>query len=197
MITFQNFYIIYEAFEQLKAQLKNREPGCESEINYLFNKYEKFRNANQLKFQDKDIQQIVKKGLNYFVDVMKEYPEEPVTKSYMMTKVVAKNDEWVVFKVDNALEAYRLAHGLGHWCIVADYDDLESEDNQYWFNAYTNNGKDNMYIARRRNQYRCNNDLDCICIIQSPDKTHTDVIDAYNNNISLSQIPNFVDISKF
>lgn len=59
----------------------------------------------------------------------------------MMTKIVAKNNEWIIFKVDNALEAYRLAHGMDHWCIVVDHDDPESIDNQYWFDVHTNNGE--------------------------------------------------------
>lgn len=195
MITFKNFFLIYEAFEQLKTQLKAKEPGRESEINYLFNKYEKFRDARQLRLQDEDIQQIVKKGVEYFVNVMKDYPEEPVTKPYMMTKVVAKNKEWVVFKIDNALEAYRIAHGLGHWCIVADHKDPESADNQYWFDIYTHNGEYSMYIARRKDDYRRYDNLDCICIIRTSDGSQTMVKDANDECVNFSQIPNFVNVN--
>lgn len=194
MIKFSEFFVIYEAFEAMKSRMKQQYPSQHDMINYLFNKYEQFRNAQQLLKKDKDLQQIIKKGIEYFKEVMDEYPDEPVTKQTLMKKVVAENDEWVVFKVSNALECYRLAHGLGHWCIVADRDEEEGTDNQYWFDKYTEHGKWTMFIARRRAQFRKYDSLDCICIMISTSGCEHICINADNDNIDISRIPNFVPL---
>lgn len=195
MIKFSEFFVIYEAFEAMKSRMKQQYPSQHDMVNYLFNKYEQFRNARQLLKKDKDIQQIVKKGIGYFKEVMDEYPDEPVTKQTLMKKVVAENDEWVVFKVSNALECYKLAHGLGHWCIVADRDEEEGVDNQYWFDKYTEHGKWTMFIARRRNDYRKYDSLDCLCIMVNASGCEHICINADNDNIDISRIPNFVPLN--
>lgn len=196
MIKFSEFFVIYEAFEAMKSRMKQQYPLQHDMINYLFDKYEQFRNAQQLLKKDKDLQQIVKKGIGYFKEVMDEYPDEPVTKQTLMKKVVAENNEWVVIKVNNALECYRLAHGLGHWCIVADRDEEEGADNQYWFNKYTEHGKWTMFIARRRAQFRKYDSLDCICIMINASGCEHICIDADNDNIDISRIPNFIPLNQ-
>lgn len=195
MIKFSDFFVIYEAFEAMKSRMKQQYPSQHDMINYLFDKYEQFRNAQQLLKKDKDLQQIVKKGIGYFKEVMDEYPDEPVTKQTLMKKVVAENNEWIVIKVSNALECYRLAHGLGHWCIVADRDEEEGADNQYWFDKYTEHGKWVMFIARRRAQFRKYDSLDCICIMINASGCEHICIDADNDNIDISRIPNFVTLN--
>lgn len=196
MIKFSEFFVIYEAFEAMKSRMKQQYPELQYMVDCLFDKYERFRNARQLLKKDKDLQQIVKKGIGYFKEVMDEYPDEPVTKQTLMKKMVAENDEWVVFKVSNALECCRLAHGLGHWCIVADRDEEEGVDNQYWFDKYTEHGKWTMFIARRRNDYRKYDSLDCLCIMINNDfRERIDCINADNDNIDISRIPNFVPLN--
>lgn len=196
MIKFSEFFVIYEAFEAMKSRMKQQYPSQHDMINYLFDKYEQFRNAQQLLKKDKDLQQIIKKGIGYFKEVMDEYPDEPVTKQTLMKKVVAENNEWVVIKVNNALECYRLAHGLGHWCIVADRDEEEGVDNQYWFDKYTEHGKWTMFIARRRAQFRKYDSLDCICIMINASGCEHICIDADNDNIDISRIPNFIPLNQ-
>lgn len=196
MIKFSEFFVIYEAFEAMKSRMKQQYPSQHDMINYLFDKYEQFRNAQQLLKKDKDLQQIIKKGIGYFKEVMDKYPDEPVTKQTLMKKVVAENNEWVVIKVNNALECYRLAHGLGHWCIVADRDEEEGVDNQYWFDKYTEHGKWTMFIARRRAQFRKYDSLDCICIMINASGCEHICIDADNDNIDISRIPNFIPLNQ-
>ena len=196
MIKFGEFFIIYEAFEAMKSRMKQQYPEQQYMIDCLFDKYEQFRSAQQLLKKDKDLQQIVKKGIGYFKKVMDDYPDEPVTKQTLMKKVVSENNEWVVFKVDNALECYKLAHGLGHWCIVADRNEEEGVDNQYWFDKYTEHGKWKMFIARRRKEYRKYDSLDCICIMVNASGCEHICINAENDNIDIFQIPNFVPLNQ-
>ena len=108
-----------------------------------------------------------------------------------MYQVVAENNDWVIFKVENALDVCSVVDGA-NWCI-ADEDNIE--ESQYWFDHYTKNGELDMYIARRlsTDDRQINN----ICIISTKDRLQVQYIDSYDNEINPYKISNFINIVNF
>jgi hypothetical protein len=105
--------------------------------------------------------------------------------SKLKNKIVAENDEWVVYKIDTAKEAY-LFHGLTKWCIVSGTE--ESADSH--FDYYVFHEGSNFYFIVRKNPIDDNWDYIALQL-QEDDKTYWDKDDK-----SHKTLPNELNVPK-
>ena len=90
------------------------------------------------------------KSFDEFKSLMSRYSEkDTATKTdkfnELKNKIVAENDEWTVYKIDTAEEAY-LFHGLTKWCIVSG----SKSDAEEYFDRYVFDDNSNFYFIVRK-----------------------------------------------
>lgn len=131
------------------AKIKLIEKGSSSEeADNIVSKHKELKRLNRLKPEHIDIDKLVKyndfeqvkKILSSYntrtkVDVFKELEK----------KIVAENEDWIVYKIDTPKEAYAF-HGRTHWCISSGTKTAAAK----YFDSYNKN-KNTFYFYVRKN----------------------------------------------
>lgn len=145
-----------------------------AEVKSLLDLHKKLKDMRRLKDNEINIDLLAKgKSFDEFKTLMSRYSEkDTATKTdkfnELKNKIVAENDEWVVYEINTIDEAY-LFHGLAKWCIISG---TESDAEQY-FDYYVFRKDSNFYFIVRKNPIR--NKWDYIALqLQKNKKTYWD-----------------------
>ena len=175
------------------AKVKLIEKGAsEDEADSLISRHKVLKVLNRLDSSVKDIDLLVK---NFSPEEIKQklFSISIQTKSEIKKriegKIVAENDEYLVYKIDTPEEAYRF-HGLTKWCICSG---TESEARMH-FNHYSNGFKNVYYFFVRKNITDPDDDWNYIALQRrnEGDDVYWSMEDKPYN---ISEIP--VDLPKF
>ena len=168
-----------------------RDGADKEEVKSLLDLHKKLKDMRRLKDNEINIDVLVKgKTFEEFKTLMSRYSEkDTATKTdkfnELKNKIVTENDEWVVYKIDTAKEAY-LFHGLTKWCIVSGTE--ESADSH--FDYYVFYERSNFYFIVRKNPI--DDKWDYIALqLQEDDKTYWDKDDK-----SHKTLPNELNVPK-
>lgn len=129
-----------------------RDGADKSEVKSLLDLHKKLKDMRRLKNNEINIDVLAKgKSFDEFKSLMSHYSEkDTATKTdkfnKLKNKIVAENNEWVVYKIDTAEEAY-LFHGLAKWCIISG----SKSDAEKYFDHYAFKEGSNFYFILRKN----------------------------------------------
>ena len=129
-----------------------RDGADKDEVKSLLDLHKKLKDMRRLKDNEINIDVLAKgKSFDEFKSLMSHYSEkDTATKTdkfnELKNKIVAETNEWVIYKIDAAEEAY-LFHGLTKWCIVSG-SKFEAEK---YFDNYTFREGSNFYFIVRKN----------------------------------------------
>ena len=129
-----------------------RDGADKAEVKSLLDLHKKLKDMRRLKNNEINIDVLAKgKSFDEFKSLMSHYSEkDTATKTdkfnKLKNKIVAENDEWVVYKIDTAEEAY-LFHGLAKWCIISG----SKSDAEKYFDHYAFKEGSNFYFIVRKN----------------------------------------------
>lgn len=129
-----------------------RDGADKAEVKSLLDLHKKLKDMRRLKNNEINIDVLAKgKSFDEFKSLMSHYSEkDTATKTdkfnKLKNKIVAENDEWVVYKIDTAEEAY-LFHGLAKWCIISG----SKSDAEKYFDHYAFKEGSNFYFFVRKN----------------------------------------------
>ena len=168
-----------------------RDGADKSEVKSILDLHKKLKDMKRLKTDDINIDVLAKgKTFDDFKSLMSRYSEkDTATKkdkfNELKNKIVAENDEWTVYKIDTAEEAY-LFHGLTKWCIVSG----SKSDAEEYFDLYTLERNSNFYFIVRKNPI--DDKWDYIALqLQKNKKTFWDKNDSDHQSLPRSlNIPN-------
>ena len=128
-----------------------RDGADKAEVKSLLDLHKKLKDMRRLKNNEINIDVLAKgKSFDEFKSLMSHYSEkDTATKTdkfnKLKNKIVAENDEWVVYKIDTAEEAY-LFHGLAKWCIISG----SKSDAEKYFDHYAFKEGSNFYFIVRK-----------------------------------------------
>ena len=129
-----------------------RDGADKAEVKSLLDLHKKLKDMRRLKNNEINIDVLAKgKSFDEFKSLMSHYSEkDTATKTdkfnKLKNKIVAENNEWVVYKIDTAEEAY-LFHGLAKWCIISG----SKSDAEKYFDHYAFKEGSNFYFILRKN----------------------------------------------
>ena len=139
---------LLEDYKSAKSKLIEK-GASEDEADSLISRHKELKKLNRLDSSIKDIDLLVK---NFSPEEIKQklFNISTQTKSEIKKriegKIVAENDEYLVYKIDTPEESYRF-HGLTKWCICSG---TESEARKH-FNYYSKDLKNIFYFFVRKN----------------------------------------------
>ena len=142
---------INESYATVKERFI-RDGADKLEVKSLLDLHKKLKDMRRLKNNEINIDVLAKgKTFDEFKSLMSHYSEkDTATKTdkfnELKNKIVAENDEWVVYKIDTAEEAY-LFHSLTKWCIVSG----SKSDAEKYFDRYGFKEGSNFYFIVRKN----------------------------------------------
>lgn len=128
-----------------------RDGADKLEVKSLLDLHKKLKDMRRLKDNEINIDVLTKsKSFDEFKSLMSRYSEkDTATKTDKFNKhknkIVAENDEYTVYKIDTAEEAY-LFHGLTNWCIVSG----SKSDAERHFDHYVFRKSSNFYFIVRK-----------------------------------------------
>lgn len=128
-----------------------RDGADKLEVKSLLDLHKKLKDMRRLKDNEINIDVLAKgKSFDEFKSLMSRYSEkDTATKTdkfnKLKNKIVAVNDEYTVYKIDTAEEAY-LFHGLTNWCIVSG----SKSDAERHFDHYVFRKSSNFYFIVRK-----------------------------------------------
>ena len=163
-----------------------RDGADKAEVKSLLDLHKKLKDMRRLKDNEINIDVLAKgKSFDEFKSLMSRYSEkDTATKTdkfnKLKNKIVAENNEWVVYKIDTAEEAY-LFHGLTKWCIVSG----SKSDAEKYFDRYGFKEGSNFYFFVRKNPI--GDKWDYIALqLQENKKTYWDKYDIPHGTLSKS-----------
>jgi hypothetical protein len=142
---------INESYATVKERFI-RDGADKAEVKSLLDLHKKLKDMKRLKADEINIDVLAKgKSFDEFKSSMSRYSEkDTLTKTDKFSKlknnIVAENNEWVVYEINTAEEAY-LFHGLTKWCIVSGSE----TDAEKYFGYYAFDKKSNFYFIVRKN----------------------------------------------
>ena len=142
---------INESYATVKERFI-RDGANKIEVKSLLDLHKKLKDMRRLKDDEINIDVLAKgKSFDEFKSLMSRYSEkDTATKTdkfnELKNNIVAENDEWVVYKINSAEEAY-LFHGLTKWCIVSGNE----ADAEEYFERYVFERNSNFYFIVRKN----------------------------------------------
>lgn len=173
---------INRSLNESYATVKDRfikDGADKSEVKSILDLHKKLKDMKRLKTEEINIDVLAKgKSFDEFKSLMSRYSEkDTATKidnfNELKNKIVAENDEWVVYKIDTAAEAY-LFHGLTKWCISSG----SKENAKFYFDSHidgTQTGvKSNFYFIVRKEPIGDNWDYIAVELLGQDDKTYWD-----------------------
>lgn len=177
--------IINESYATVKDRFI-RDGADKTEVKSLLDLHKKLKDMRRLKDNEINIDILAKgKSFDEFKSLMSHYSEkDTATKidkfNKLKNKIVAENDEWVVYKIDTVEEAY-LFHGLTNWCIVSG----SKSNAEKYFDYYGFRKSSNFYFIVRKNPI--GDKWDYIALqLQKNDKTYWDIYDIPHKTLSKS-----------
>ena len=181
---------INESYATVKERFI-KDGADKAEVKTLLDLHKKLKDMRRLKDNEINIDVLAKgKSFDEFKSLMSRYSEkDTATKTdkfnELKNNIVAENDEWIVYKINSAEEAY-LFHGLTKWCIVSG----SKSDAEKYFDHYVFKEGSNFYFIVRKNTI--GDKWDYIALqLQQNGKTYWDKED--NDHKSL---PNELNIPK-
>lgn len=182
--------IINESYATVKDRFI-RDGADKLEVKSLLDLHKKLKDMRRLKDNEINIDVLAKgKTFDEFKSLMSRYSEkDTATKTdkfnKLKNKIVAENDEWVVYKIDTAEEAY-LFHGLTNWCIVSGSE----SDAEKYFDRYVFRQSSNFYFIVRKKSI--NDKWDYIALqLRKNEKTYWD-----KNDYSHRTLPKDLNVPK-
>ena len=142
---------INESYATVKERFI-RDGADKAEVKSVLDLHKKLKDMKRLNAEEINIDVLAKgKSFDEFTTLMSRYTEkDTATKkdkfNELKNKIVSENDEWTVYKIDTAEEAY-LFHGLTKWCIVSGSE----ADAERHFNYYVFRKDSNFYFIVRKN----------------------------------------------
>ena len=128
-----------------------RDGADKDEVKSILDLHKKLKDMRRLKDDEINIDVLAKgKSFDEFKSLMSHYSEkDTATKTdkfnELKNKIVAETNEWLVYKIDTAEEAY-LFHGLAKWCIISG---SKSEAEKYFDNYAFKEGSNFYFIVRK------------------------------------------------
>ena len=128
-----------------------RDGADKAEVKSILDLHKKLKDMRRLKDDEINIDVLAKgKTFDEFKSLMSHYSEkDTATKTdkfnELKNKIVAETNEWTVYKIDTAEEAY-LFHGLAKWCIISG---SKSEAEKYFDNYAFKEGSNFYFIVRK------------------------------------------------
>ena len=163
-----------------------RDGADKAEVKSLLDLHKKLKDMRRLKDNEINIDVLAKgKSFDEFKSLMSRYSEkDTATKTdkfnELKNKIVAETNEWLVYKIDTAEEAY-LFHGLAKWCIISGSE----SDAEKYFDHYTFKEGSNFYFFVRKNPI--GDKWDYIALqLQKDDKVYWDKNDTPHKTLSKS-----------
>jgi hypothetical protein len=173
-----------------------RDGADKVEVKSLLDLHKKLKDMRRLKDTEINIDVLAKgKSFDEFKSLMSRYSEkDTATKTdkfnELKNNIIAENEEWVVYKIDTAEEAY-LFHGLTKWCIVSGSE----FDAEKYFDQYVFESNSNFYFIVRKNPIR--DKWDYIALqLQKRNKIYWDKLDkSYRTLPEELNVPDLANIS--
>lgn len=182
--------IINESYATVKERFI-KDGADKAEVKSLLDLHKKLKDMKRLKSEEINIDVLAKgKTFDEFKSFMSRYSEkDTATKTdkfnKLKNKIVAENDEWVVYKIDTAEEAY-IFHGLTNWCIISGSE----SDAEKYFDRYVFRQSSNFYFIVRKKSI--NDKWDYIALqLRKNEKTYWD-----KNDYSHRTLPKDLNVPK-
>ena len=182
---------LFEDYKSAKVKLVEK-GASEDEADSLISRHKELKKLNRLDSSVKDIDLLVK---NFSPEEIKQklFNISTQTKSEIKKriegKIVAENDEYLVYKIDTPEESYRF-HGLTQWCICSGSEDQA----RIHFNYYSKEFNNVFYFFVRKNITDPNDDWNYIALQRRNEEN-----DVYwsmsDKSYNISEIP--VNLPKF
>ena len=183
--SFKDAFLL-EDYKSAKSKLIEKGVS-EDEADSLISRHKKLKKLNRLDSSIKNIDVLVKtfspgeikqKLFNISTQTKSEI------KKHIEGKIVAENDEYLVYKIDTFKEAYRF-HGLTKWCICSG---TESEA-RFQFDHYSKGFKNVFYFFVRKNITDPEDEWNYIALQRNENKNDDVYWSMTDNDYKLSDVP--------
>lgn len=140
-------FILNEGFKEFITKY-----GDDGELSFFIDKFKFLKTRNKITGVEADIDYWIKKPLSEFKKMVNSFDDESVKSSNEIKKeatsnIVAENDDYFIYEIKSAEEAYALGRGT-HWCVASGSKKDASEMWKYYTNGF--GGPSVFYFAIKK-----------------------------------------------